>query len=132
MSTIARARPFSRRPRPLRDGSARYLKSHRRLLWRITRNELRARYAALISGTCGWSLAPALLLVVYAVTYVAILRIRLAGLTSAEYVIFIFSGLVPYLMTAEALSTGVTSVLTNKSVLNNTVFPIDLAPVKAV
>jgi lipopolysaccharide transport system permease protein len=63
---------------------------------------------------------------------VAILQIRLAGLSSAEYVIFIFSGLVPYLMTAEALSTGVTSVLTNKAVLNNTVFPIDLAPVKAV
>jgi lipopolysaccharide transport system permease protein len=38
---------------------------------------------------------------------------------------------VPYLATAEAMSTGVTSVLTNKSVLNNTVFPIDLAPVKA-
>ena len=67
-----------------------------------------------------WS-GPALLLVVYYVTYVAILRIRLAGLTSAEYVIFIFSGLVPYLMTAEALSTGVTAVLTNKSVLNKTV-----------
>ena len=50
---------------------------------------------------------------------------------SIEYVVYIFCGLVPYLATAEAMSTGVTSVLTNKSVLNNTVFPIDLAPVKA-
>lgn len=132
MSSIARKRPFSRRPRPLRDGSARFLRSHRRLLWRITRNELRARYAGSHLGNVWVVLAPTLLLVVYALTYVAILRIRLAGLTSSEYVIFIFSGLVPYLMTAEALSVGVTSVLTNKSVLNNTVFPIDLAPVKAV
>ena len=46
--------------------------------------------------------------------------------------IFIFSGLVPYLMTAEALVAGVTSVIANKSVLSNTVFPIDLTPVKAV
>ena len=128
----ARARPLRRLPRPLRDGSARYLKSHRGLLWRITRNELRARYAGSHLGNVWVVLAPALLLVVYAVTYVAILRIRLAGLTPAEYVIFIFSGLVPYLMTAEALSAESTSVLTNKSVLNNTVFPIDLAPVKAV
>jgi lipopolysaccharide transport system permease protein len=132
MSTIARMRPANRRPRPLREGSARFLKSHRGLLWRITRNELKARYAGSHLGNVWVVLAPALLLVVYAITYVAILRIRLAGLSSAEYVIFIFSGLVPYLMTAEALSTGVTSVLTNKSVLNNTVFPIDLAPVKAV
>lgn len=132
MSTIARVRPSKRRPRPLREGSARFLKSHRGLLWRITRNELKARYAGSHLGNVWVVLAPALLLVVYAITYVAILQIRLAGLSSAEYVIFIFSGLVPYLMTAEALSTGVTSVLTNKAVLNNTVFPIDLAPVKAV
>jgi lipopolysaccharide transport system permease protein len=132
MSTIARQRPSAGRPHPLRDGSARYLKSHRKLLWRITRNELTARYAGSHLGNVWVVLAPALLLVVYAVTYAAILRIRLAGLSTSEYVIFIFSGLVPYLMTAEALATAVTSVLTNKSVLNNTVFPIDLAPVKAV
>lgn len=119
-------------PRPLRDGSARYLGSHRSLLWRITRNEFRARYAGSHLGNVWVVLAPVLLLVVYAVTYVAILRIRLAGLTSWEYVIFIFSGLVPYLMTAEALATGVTSVIANKAVLSNTVFPIDLTPVKAV
>ena len=132
MSTIVRTRPSPVWRHPLRDGSARYLVSHRNLLGRITRNELRARYAGSHLGNVWVILAPALLLVVYALTYVAILQIRLAGLTSAEYVIFIFSGLVPYLMSAEALSTGVTSVLTNKSVLNNTVFPIDLAPVKAV
>ena len=35
-------------------------------------------------------------------------------------------------MTSEALVGGVPSVIVNKSVLNNTVFPIDLAPVKSV
>ena len=127
------ARPTSRRrPRPLHEGSARYLISHRALLWRITRSELKARYAGSHLGHTWVFLAPALLLVVYAITYVAILQIRLAGLDKWEYVIFIFSGLVPYLMTAEALTTGVTSVIANKSVLSNTVFPIDLTPVKAV
>ena len=132
MTTIAPPHALARRPRPLRDGSARYLRTHRSLLWRITRNEFRARYAGSHLGNVWVALAPVLLLVVYAVTYVAILRIRLAGLTSWEYVIFIFSGLVPYLMTAEALATGVTSVIANKAVLSNTVFPIDLTPVKAV
>ena len=119
-------------PHPLRNGSAHYLRTHRSLLWRITRNELRARYAGSHLGRLWVFLAPLLLLVIYAVTYTAILKVRLAGLGSKEYVVFIFSGLVPYLMTAEALSTGVTSVVANKAVLNNTVFPIDLAPVKAV
>lgn len=132
MATAAPTRRFPRLPRPLRDGSARYLVTHRSLLWRIASNELRARYAGSHLGNIWVVLTPALLLVVYALTYVAILRIRLAGLSEWEYVIFIFSGLVPYLMTAEALVNGATSVIANKSVLNNTVFPIDLAPVKVV
>lgn len=129
--------PLSDKPvafvnRTLRDGSARYLRSHRRLLWGVTRNELSARYAGSHLGMFWVMLAPTLVLAVYAVTYVAIFKIRLAGLTSTEYVIFIFSGLVPYLMAADALANGVGSVIANKSVLSNTVFPIDLAPVKAV
>jgi len=118
--------------RTLRYGSARYLRSHRRLLWRVTRNELSARYAGSHLGIFWVMLAPTLVLVVYAVTYVEIFKIQLAGLTSSEYVVFIFSGLVPYLMAADALANGVGSVIANKSVLSNTVFPIDLAPVKAV
>jgi lipopolysaccharide transport system permease protein len=132
VSTITPAHARPGWPRPLRAGSARYLASHRSLLWRLTRNEFRARYAGSHLGNFWVFLAPVLLLVVYAITYVAILRIRLAGLSSWEYVIFIFSGLVPYLMTAESLSNGVTSVIANKAVLSNTVFPIDLTPVKAV
>lgn len=132
MTTTATAPARRRWPRPLRDGSARYLRSHRSLLLRVTRNELTARYAGSQLGRSWLVLAPVLLLAVYAVTYVAILRIRIAGLDSWEYVVFIFSGLVPYLMTAEATVTGLSSVIGNKSVLSNTVFPIDLTPVKAV
>jgi lipopolysaccharide transport system permease protein len=53
-------------------------------------------------------------------------------MTPTGYVLFIFSGLVPFLMTSEALSAGVASVSVNKAVWSNTVFPADLAPVKAV
>jgi len=132
VATAVSTRRFPRLLRPLQEGSARYLVSHRNLLWRIASNEMRARYAGSHLGNLWVVLTPALLLVVYAITYVAILKIRLAGLSEWEYVIFIFSGLVPYLMTAEALVNGATSVIANKSVLNNTVFPIDLAPVKVV
>lgn len=118
--------------RTLRHGSARYLLTHRHLLWRVTRSELSARYAGSHLGTLWIFFAPLLILAVYALTYVAILKVRLAGLSSADYVIFIFSGLVPYLMAADALVNGVSSVVANKSVLSNTVFPIDLAPAKSV
>jgi lipopolysaccharide transport system permease protein len=121
-------RRLARRPRT----SAAYLRSHRRLLWRSTRNEIHARYAGSVLGA-GWVVAaPALLLTVYGLIYLAVYRIRTPGLGSTAYVLYIFAGLVPYLMTAEALTQGANSIVNNRSLLTNTVFPIDLAPVRAV
>jgi lipopolysaccharide transport system permease protein len=76
--------------------------------------------------------APAISIGLYATIYRLIFRVHVPGLGGWDYVLYIFAGLVPYLMTAESLTTGVSSVIVNRSVLNNTVFPIDLAPVKAV
>lgn len=122
----------SRLGRGRRRGSARYLRTHWRLLARVARNDLAARHAGSQLGL-GWIfLGPLLVLGIYALIYLEIFHVRATGMTSRQYVVYIFCGLVPYLATAEALSTGVTSVMSNKAVLNNTVFPIDLAPVKSV
>jgi lipopolysaccharide transport system permease protein len=106
------------------------LLSHGRLLWRVTRTELASRYAGSLLGI-GWSLlGPLLILTLYAVTYTLILQVKVPGLEPWDYTLFIFAGLVPFLATAEALNGTVSSVVANKAVLSNTVFPIDLAPVK--
>lgn len=113
-------------------GSASYLVSHRRLLWRITRNDVATRFAGSLLGV-GWAfLAPLLILSVYALVYVEIFKIKAPGMTSTVYVLYVFAGLVPFLVTSESLMVGVGSVVSNKSILTNTVFPIDLAPVKSV
>lgn len=113
-------------------GSAGLLRTHGRLLARVTLNDLRQRYAGSLLGL-GWAIvAPLLVLTIYAVIYLEIFRIRVATLDSREYVIYVFCGLVPYLATAEAIGQGVIAVISNKSVLNNTVFPIDLTPIKPV
>jgi len=98
----------------------------------VTRNDLAQRHAGSFLGL-GWVfLAPLLVLGIYSAVYLYIFRVQVPGLTSLEYVIYIFCGLIPYLAAAEAIGVGVGSVIANKSVLNNTVFPIDLAPVKPV
>jgi lipopolysaccharide transport system permease protein len=112
--------------------SGRLVRDHFRLLLRVSRNELRSRYAGSLFGV-GWALlTPLLMLAVYAAVYVVIFNIRIPGLTTSQYVLYVFAGLVPYLMTSEALATSVTSVITSRSVWTNTVFPVDLAPPKSV
>jgi lipopolysaccharide transport system permease protein len=124
----------AKRPeRQARGGSARYIRSHRRLLLRVTAQDLRLRHAGSLLGL-GWvALGPLLILGVYSLLYLEVFKVRqnVFHLTSPAYVIFIFCGLVPYLSVAEALGRGVGSVITNKAVLNNTVYPIDLTPVQA-
>ena len=130
-----RATPLRERLRTalIEDQSARLLFTHFRLLLRVVRNELRARYAGSILGV-GWSIVtPLLILGIYSTVYLYIFQIHdMAGLSGTRYVMFIFSGLVPFLATGEALSLGVASILADKALLTNTVFPVDLAPVKPV
>lgn len=116
------------------DHSARFLRSHGLQLARVTRSELAARYAGSFLGL-GWViLAPLLIIGIYALVYLYIFRAATAatGLETFQYLLYIIAGLVPYLVTADALANGVGSVVTNKAVLSNVVFPIDLVPAKAV
>jgi lipopolysaccharide transport system permease protein len=122
----------SARRRALPRTAAAYLRSHRRLLWRSTLNEIRVRYAGSILGIAWVVLAPALLLTVYGLVYLEVYRIRTPGLGSTEFILYIFAGLVPFLMTAQALNEGSGALIDNPALLTSTVFPVDLAPVRAV
>jgi homopolymeric O-antigen transport system permease protein len=119
--------------RRARGGSARYLRSHWRLLLRVTGQDLRLRHAGSLLGITWVALGPLLILGVYSLVYLEVFRVRNAihHFSGPEFVVYIFCGLVPYLAVAEALGRGVSSVITNKAVLNNTVYPIDLTPVQA-
>ncbi len=115
-----------------RNHSAYYILSHWRLLIRVSVSELRTRYAGSIFGL-GWAiLSPLLIIAIYSVVYLVVFQVRIPSMSSVQYVLYIFSGLIPSLMASEALATGVGSVVTNRAVLSNTVFPMDLVPVKSV
>jgi lipopolysaccharide transport system permease protein len=112
--------------------SGAYLLSHWKLLFRVARSEIVARFAGSLLGI-GWAvLTPILMLLIYAAVYLFVLKIQVPTLSGSQYVVLIFTGLVPFLMSSEALQSGVTSVVSNRAVLANTVFPIDLVPVKVV
>jgi lipopolysaccharide transport system permease protein len=106
---------------------------HRGLLWQTTRNDVRARYAGSILGLA-WLIAyPLVFLGTYALVYIFIFKVRFPGLfDSNEYVVLIFCGLIPFIGFAEALSLGVVAVTSNSNLIKNTLFPIELIPVKAV
>lgn len=104
----------------------------RKILWKTTWNELKSRYAGSVLGLFWIALFPFLFLSCYAVIYLFVFKIRFAEFGSVEYVMLIFCGLIPFLGFADSLATGVSSVVNNASLVKNTMFPIEIVPVKAV
>lgn len=105
---------------------------YRTMLWQTTRNDIRARFAGSVLGLLWLVLYPLLLLGAYAFVYILVFKVRFALFNTNEYVLLIFCGLIPFLGFTEALAVGITSVTSNSRLIKNTLFPIDIIPVKAV
>lgn len=99
---------------------------HRRLLMATALSELRGTYAGSILGLAWIVVGPLLLLAIYAVVYAVIFRVRPVDLSSTEYVLYVFSGLVPFLAFSQSLTAGSLAITKNRSLLLNTVFPTEL------
>lgn len=112
--------------------SLRVLFAFRSRLLRSVRQEVRQRYAGSVLGLAWAFVYPLLLLGLYSVVYVAIFKVRPATLDSYDYVVLVFSGLVPLLAFNESLMSAVSSLASNRALLMNTVFPAELIPVRAI
>lgn len=105
---------------------------NRAILITTTYNEVRSIYAGSILGTTWLLLGALLMLGVYSLTYAVIFRIRPPDMTTSEYILYVFCGLTPFLGFSNALSLGTMSLVSNRAVLMNTVFPAELIPLRAV
>ncbi|MDK2744698.1 MAG: ABC transporter permease [Nitrospira sp.] len=95
-------------------------------------DEVRTKYAGSVVGLFWVVLSPLILLTLYSVVYLVIFRVQPASMTQHGYVLYILSGLVPFLGFADALHTGSSSLSSNKAILLNTVYPAELVPLRAV
>lgn len=104
----------------------RYLLSH------TTWVELKTLYAGSVLGVAWLVIGPLLLLSIYAVVYAFIFRVRPEQLSVAEYVLYVFAGLVPFMAFSGGLVQGAMSLASNRLMLLSTVFPPDLLPLRQV
>lgn len=107
------------------------LAGFRRLLFETSFADVRNRYAGSAFGLLWMVLFPLAQLSIYALLYVAIFKIRPAGLTEFEYVLMVFSGLVPLFIFNDGVTNAASGLLAHKTLLINTTFPMELIPVRA-
>ncbi len=105
---------------------------HRRVLWNTSRIEVRKRFAGSLAGSVWLILYPLLLFLGYAFVFVVIMKAHIQGLSSTEYLVFLFSGLLPFLGISEALTLATPSLRQNMHLVRNVLIPLELIPIRAV
>jgi lipopolysaccharide transport system permease protein len=113
------------------------LLAHRLLVYRtvllaVTKIELGKRYAGSFLGALWYPIYWAALLGMYCFVYIVIFRQRIPEFGNFGYVLFIFSGLVPYFGVSDAIGNGAGSIRANMAVVRNAIFPVELIPARVV
>ena len=117
----------------LRDRSTpwRLINAYRHRIVDGVLHDIQLRYVGSVFGMLWAVLYPAAQLMIYAVLYALVLRVRPGGLDGIEYTLLVFSGMVPLLAFTEAMVSSMNSLVANRALLFNTVFPAELIPLRA-
>ena len=110
-------------------------RSRGELLWALTKRELTDRYAAHTLGTAWIFLHPLLMVLVYVFVFAVVFRARIdaQGLqVTSDYPTYLLSGLLPWLAFQDALNKGTNSILQDKDLVKQVVFPIEALPIKSL
>lgn len=105
---------------------------HRHILFSTVLQGLRKRTSGNVLGALWLLLYPLMFLSMYSLVFVQILQVRIPGLGTSDYILVVFCGLVPFLAFAEAFGAGTVSVIANRDLLMNTLFPIELVVAREV
>lgn len=108
------------------------LYQNRRLVWRLSRNDFKKRYAGSYLGTI-WAMVPPIVTV--AMYWVVFDRIFGSGpqvtYTGGEvpYVLFLTAGLVPWFFFSDAVMGGMTSLMEYNYLVKKVVFKVSILPI---
>ncbi|MDG3042459.1 ABC transporter permease [Roseicyclus marinus] len=103
----------------------------RRLLINTTRADIQNQFAGTALGLLWVVLGPMTLLALYTIIYAFIFRVRVPDYTVQEYILNVFSGLVPFLAFSQALAMSATVMRRDQKLLFSS-YPNIFIPIKAV
>ena len=108
------------------------LYQNRRLIWRLSRNDFKKRYAGSYLGTI-WAMVPPIVTV--AMYWVVFDRIFGSGPQvtypggEVPYVLFLTAGLVPWFFFSDAVMGGMTSLMEYNYLVKKVVFKVSILPI---
>lgn len=103
----------------------------RKVLLATTKIELLKKYSGSVLGPVWIFLFPGLLLAIYLFIYSVVFPIKMAEFSNFDFVLYVFSGMIPYLGLVEVLGTGTLAVKQNIHLVKNVMIPIEVIPLRS-
>lgn len=126
-----------REHRPAERGSGvialwRSLVRNRRLIVEMARREVSELHAGQAGGLF-WSLVhPIVLFVVYSFLFTFVFKVRIGDGGPTDYLIYLFSGLAPWLLTQDIISRSPNILVANQAIVKKVMFPIEALVAKTL
>lgn len=103
------------------------LYNYRELLKTNVKKEIRGKYKASFLGVLWSFVNPLLMVLVYALVFPFILRVK-----EANYVMFLVVGIIPWNFFTTVISQGTTTVISNANIIKKVYFPREILPISVV
>lgn len=104
----------------------------RRVLLLASYIDVKRRYAGTVFGLMWLVLYPVSFLTIYLFVYLVVLQVKFPDFSNIEYVLFVFSGLVPYISLMESASKSSSCIRSNMNLVTNSIIPLELLPARPV
>lgn len=104
---------------------------YRHILAHMVMRDIRGRFSGSIGGFIWNFIHPVLMLIVYLFVFVYIFKLRVGSGAGAS-AIYLMAGLFPWLIVAEGLMRGTSSMMENANIIQKTPFPTEILIAKSV
>lgn len=106
-----------------------FLLRYKEILYELVKREVKSRYKQSILGYAWVLLVPLINLVVISIVFSFFIRVSTGGV---PYAMYLFAGLVPWMFTANAITSATGSVVQNNSLITKVALPRYIFPLASV
>jgi lipopolysaccharide transport system permease protein len=106
--------------------------AHRALVKELARREMTDVHVGQAGGALWVIVHPIVLFAVYAFLFTTVFKVRIGERGPSDYMVYLFAGLAPWLMTQDVLSRATGIMFANSTIVKKVMFPVEALVAKTI